>query len=539
MSAAYEALFLRAREGVGTPQMIDTGGYQSGGWHLTPSSFGVIMHRRTSAPLISCALVVVLLGLLGPGIGRAAAARAIPTLVRSACVVSLPSDERIDCYLLTVPENRTRDGSNMIHLPVIVFRSRGASPRPDPVIFTAGGPGASSLGAFSSGKTIRLLEERDFIVFEQRGTKYAQPSLDCAEVDVEHESSFLSGLGVHADEAKELDAARACFHRLTSSGIDLAGYNNAEIAEDMIDLRQLLGIKSWNLYGLSYSTWLMMDVMRMDPRGVRSALLESVEPPDVPYDEMGNANLQRSLDVLFDACATDLECSRSYPDLRSSFAQMVRSLDSRPIDIIVKDASDGNHVRPFTGRNAVDTIYSELNNAATIPHLPQAIYSASKGSYTALTALAQDGLSPDSLSWGMRYSVWCADGLPLDNPTIVDQQTHNAYPLFDGEISAAFNPAICSFWKVPAAAASEWLPLTSSIPTIIFAGEYDPNTPPSWGRRALRTLNHAYLYEFPGYSHTPSRSACAREMTIAFFDDPTKAPDTTCFARIKERQFTP
>ncbi len=281
-----------------------------------------------------------------------------------------------------------------------------------------------------------------------------------------------------------------------------------------------------------------MDVMRMDPAGVRSALLESVEPPEVPYDEMGNANLQRSLDVLFDACATDLNCSRSYPDLRSSFAQMVRSLDRRPIDIVVKDASGRNHRRPFTGRNAVDTIYSELNNAAAIPDLPKAIYSASKGNYAALTAFAQDGLSPDSLSWGMRYSVWCADGLPLDDPAIVDRETHSAHPLFDGEISAAFNPAICSFWKVPATDPSEWLPLTSSIPTLIFAGEYDPNTPPPWGRRALRTLNNAYLYEFPGYSHTPSRSACAREMTLAFFDNPTKAPDTTCFARIKERQFT-
>ncbi len=496
----------------------------------------VIMQRRIRAHSIAGAFLAALLGSLS--FGRASGALTTPTLVKSACAVNLPKDEKIDCYLLGVPENRLRNNSNVIHLPIIVFRSRSATPRSDPVIFTAGGPGASSLEAFSSGKTIRLLDERDFIVFEQRGTKYAQPNLDCAEVDAEHESSFLSGLSTQADETKELEAARACFHRLTRSGIDLAGYNNAEIAQDIIDLRQLLGIKSWNLYGLSYSTWIMMDVMRMDPAGVRSALLESVEPPDVPYDEMGNANLQRSLDVLFDACATDLNCSRSYPDLRSSFAQMVRSLDRRPIDIVVKDASGKNHQRPFTGRNAVDTIYSELNNAAAIPQLPKAIYSASKGNYAALTALAQDGLSPDSLSWGMRYSVWCADGLPLDDPTIVDRQTHSAYPLFDGEISAAFNPAICSFWKVPAAGPSEWLPLTSSIPTLIFAGEYDPNTPPSWGRRARRTLSNAYLYEFPGYSHTPSRSACAREMTIAFFDNPTKPPDTTCFARIKERQFT-
>jgi pimeloyl-ACP methyl ester carboxylesterase len=135
----------------------------------------------------------------------------------------------------------------------------------------------------------------------------------------------------------------------------------------------------------------------------------------------------------------------------------------------------------------------------------------------------------------MRYSVWCADGLPLDDASIVDEQTHRAYPLFRGEISASINPAICSFWKVRPAPSSEWLSLTSSIPTLIFAGQYDPNTPPSWGRRALRTLPNGFMYDFAGYSHTPSRSVCAREMTLAFFNDPLKAPDTACLAKIKER----
>lgn len=500
------------------------------------SSSSSAMLRGRLGPFRSGTIAVLTL-LLSTVAGRVVSAPAVSTLDRAACAIQLPSDERIDCFLLNVPENRARDGSNTIRLPVIIFRSRSSAPQPDPVVFTAGGPGASSLGAFHSGKTIRILDERDFIVFEQRGTRYARPNLDCPEVESEHERAFLSGLSVPADGAQELDAARRCFHRLVNSGIDLAGYNNAEIAQDLVDLRKLLGIKVWNLYGLSYSTWIMMDVMRLDPGSVRSALLESVEPPDVPYDEMGNVNLQRSLDVLFDACASDLECSRSYPDLRSAFAQMVQSLDRRPISITVKDAAGRNHQRPFTGRNAVDVVYSDLNDAALIPRLPKVIYAASKGNPAALAALAQDGLTPDSLSWGMRYSVWCADGLPLDDPAIVSRQTYRAHPLFDDEISAAFNPAICSFWSVPPAAATEWLPLTSSIPTLIFAGEYDPNTPPSWGRRALRTLSNGYLYEFAGYSHVPSRSACAREMTIAFFDDPTKAPDAPCFAKIKERAF--
>ena len=269
---------------------------------------------------------------------------------------------------MNVPENRARGDSKIVQLPVIVFRSRNSEPKPDPVVFTAGGPEQVPSALFPPGKlcgswTIGILLCSSSVEPNTRGQIWIARGRFGAR------ARFLLGLDVRADRAQELDAAKKCFHRLVDSGIDLAGYNNAEIAQDLVDLRRLLRIKVWNLYGLSYSTWIMMDVMRLDPHGVRSALLESVEPPDVPYDEMGNANLQRSLDVLFDACASDFGCSRSYPDLRSAFAQTVQSLDRQPISITVKDTAGGKYQRPFTGRNAVDVVYSELNDAAVIPHL--------------------------------------------------------------------------------------------------------------------------------------------------------------------------
>jgi pimeloyl-ACP methyl ester carboxylesterase len=465
-----------------------------------------------------------------------------PRLEPSPCVLTFPKEERIDCLTLVVPENRRHPTRATVRLPLMIFRSRSANPAADPVIFTAGGPGASSLGGFSSGgpasgKSIKLLDRRDFIVFEQRGTQYAQPTLRCPEVEDAQQRAYLQGFSSNVAAQQELVAVNQCHDRLVSEGIDLSAYNTEEIAADLVDLRKALRLSSWNLYGLSYGTWVMLDVMRLDHDAIRSVLLESVEPPDVPYDEMGNANLERALDAVFDGCAVDYECERAYPRVRAQFKLLLDRLYRHPATMQIKTKDGILHNRPYSGRNVVETIYSALNDISQIPLIPRVISQAAQGNLTGLLAMAEDNLSPDNLSWGMRYSVWCADGMPLADRNIVSFQTHRAFPEFGGLDSAAFNLSICDVWKVPASDLSEWQPVSSDIPTLIFAGEFDPNTPPAWGRRALRTLKNGFLYEFPGYSHSPSKSACARQMTVDFFNDPSKAVDTQCFAQIKERPF--
>jgi pimeloyl-ACP methyl ester carboxylesterase len=465
-----------------------------------------------------------------------------PRLEPSPCVLTVPKEERIDCLTLVVPENRGHPTRSTVRLPLMIFRSRSANPEADPVIFTAGGPGGSSLGGFSSGgaasgKSIKLLDRRDFIVFEQRGTRYAQPTLRCPEVEDAHRRAYLEGSSSNAAARQELVAVKQCHDRLLSEGIDLSAYNTEEIAADLVDLRKALKLSSWNLYGLSYGTWVMLDVMRLDHDAIRSVLLESVEPPDVPYDEMGNANLERALDAVFDACAVDYECERAYPRVRTQFKILLDRLYRHPATMQIKTKDGVLHIRPYNGRNAVETIYSALHDTSQIPLIPRVIFQAAQGDLTGLLGMAENNLSPDDLSWGMRYSVWCADGMPLGDRNIVSFQTHRAFPEFGGLDSAAFNLSICNVWKVPASESSEWQAISSDIPTLIFAGEFDPDTPPAWGRRALRTLKNGFLYEFAGYSHSPSRSVCARQMTVDFFNDPSKAVDTQCFAQIKERPF--
>jgi len=80
--------------------------------------------------------------------------------------------------------------------------------------------------------------------------------------------------------------------------------------------------------------------------------------------------------------------------------------------------------------------------------------------------------------------------------------------------------------------------VTSDIPTLIMAGEYDPITPPAWGRLVAETLKNSYFFEYPGVGHGASASpGCPQEMMVDFFDDPTAAPNDTCLAGMENWSF--
>ena len=90
----------------------------------------------------------------------------------------------IQCGYLIVPEDR-ENPERTIRLHVAVVSSRSSTPAPDPVIFLAGGPGVYTL--FFAHEHIEtfedILNERDLILFDQRGVGYSEPALDCPETE--------------------------------------------------------------------------------------------------------------------------------------------------------------------------------------------------------------------------------------------------------------------------------------------------------------------------------------------------------------------
>jgi hypothetical protein len=78
----------------------------------------------------------------------------------------------------------------------------------------------------------------------------------------------------------------------------------------------------------------------------------------------------------------------------------------------------------------------------------------------------------------------------------------------------------------------------SDVPSLILAGDYDPITPPAWGRRAAQTLEKSFFFQFPGIGHGASFShPCPEAITVAFVQDPTREPDASCMAEMEPLAF--
>lgn len=443
------------------------------------------------------------------------------------CVVEMAPDERIDCGVLIVPENRDERGSRPIRLPVVVFRSRATRPAADPIVFVTGGPGSSNVARRRSGRQLPFLDERDYVLLEPRGARYAQPALECPATN-ELKGEIAAGrLGGRAAQAALVREASACRQALVSSGVDLDGYTTAASADDLEDLRVALGYPAWNLYGVSYGTRLLLTLLRRHPEGVRSVVLDSVLPPEVNFDEVSAANLLRSLNLVFDGCAVDRECGAAFPDLRRQFADLVARADRRALPLVLDGADTGAKRVMVRGAQVVDAIYAALHDGQAIPVIPRILDSAASGRYASLSTLVRGNQGPSSFTWGLRYSIWCADEAPFEDAARVAAQVSPALGL-GGIDEGAATPEVCRAWNVKAAPPVENEPVTSNLPALVFAGEFDPDTPPQWGRQVLGGLSKAYYVEMRGQSHGASFNRCGVEIISSFLRDPGSPPPVGC-----------
>jgi pimeloyl-ACP methyl ester carboxylesterase len=458
----------------------------------------------------------------------------VPRFEAGPCPFSHPSEVMIECGYLVVRENRYLQHSPTIRLAVAIIRSHSNDPAPDPVVFLTGGPGQSAFELASLWFHSPFLGQRDFILFEQRGTRYSEPWLNCPEIDAALLNSFTTASSPAEEVAREASAARACRDRLQSQRIDLSAYNSRASAADLEELRQVLGYEQWNLYAISYGTRLALTVMRDYPVGLRSVILDSVYLPQASFYEEFTPKAMQTFDALFAACASDVDCQAAYPDLERTFYDTVARMNDDPIPLSV-------HIPPYnltlTGDDWAAMLFDVCYESQALPFVPWLIYQVHEGNYDVLPPLVEQ-IFPvlTSFSRGMYYSVQCYEEAPFSAPKAVADAIA-AYPGLGDFSPFRSDLAICDVWGLDSYDVAENLPVYSDVPTLVLSGEYDPITPPRWGQLAAETLSSSFFYEFPGLSHSITLHACPRDLALAFIDDPTGLPVIDCMNEANRLDF--
>ncbi len=454
-----------------------------------------------------------------------------PRFEAADCPFDEPLGQDVECGYLIVPEDRAQPGGKTIKLAVARFRSNSAKPAPDPIVYLEGGPGGSPLRALIPQFSVLfapLLEKRDLILIDQRGTGYSQPALDCPEYKEWTLSVLDQNLSAEQAEALGNQALLECRERLASSGVNLAAYDSAANAADLDDLRRALGIEKWNLYGISYGTRLALTALRDYPEGIRSIVIDSVVPLQADLYAETPANGARAFDVLFDTCAADSACNAAFPDLRRVLFDLVDRLNQSPVTFSIRLKSGEKVDMLLNGDGLMGVMFQSLYATSVIPLLPRLIYEVRDGNYALVGALQSSFLSQlDDVSFGMHFSVNCEEEAPFNTPEQLEaaRKQYADYRVFAG--MGIFD--LCKAWGSPAAGSIEDQPVRGDVPALVLSGQFDPITPPAWGRLVAETLPSGFYFELPNAGHGASLTEdCPREMVLAFLDDPATRPDSAC-----------
>lgn len=422
-----------------------------------------------------------------------------PQVLRGDAVfpARIDSSYRADCGYLIVPENRSKKNSKLIRLPYIIVRTKNGTKKADPVLFTSGGPGNSSLGWAQGITRSTLIADRDCIAFEQRGTKYAIPYLRNTELDSAWHQAYRKNL---PKDSMTIAGVKRYRERLQKRGIDLSGYNSDETANDIIDLLKLLHIDSVNLLGGSYSGGLMMTVAQKAPERVRSLVLDSPLPMFTPIDEDEPVNFMEAMRILFRHCETDSSDHQLYGGMEQKFIRYFNSIIGRTFYMPVRDGDSTLNIA-YTKNDLLQIVVSAMLDPMRMKDVPYIVTRIIAGDHAAyirpyLERIITRYTAPD----GMRMAVYCADQADYHRSHAIEE-LYRLYPfLRDYRINDVYK-AMCDCLNIPPVNKEIKQPFYSAVPALIADGEMDAACRPLYMLQIRHYLPNSQCFLFTGRGH--------------------------------------
>jgi len=448
------------------------------------------------------------------------------------------------CGYVEVPEFHTNPNGRTLKLQVAKVLSLSASTGNDPLVPLPTGPGSSAIDSFlpvmASPLGSKLRENRDVVIFEQRGLFYSEKNLVCREVHEWFGKRIFENLQGWDRIRKTAAVFAECRKSLLKKDVDLNAYRYAESAEDLIMVLDALGYRKFNILGISAGTMLAQHLMKSHSDRLRSVLINSVVRLDKPLRSLWPADSARHLEKLFALCAADKACNEAYPNLGDKLERTVRKLNAEPYRIEIENPNSGKKETAFiNGDRFAEHVFVAGYSTFGIPGLPAFIHSTDQGDYSKLKEIAEGPSGPgEKFAWGLGYSIFCSE-----SPEMGDEEIRLAglYPAFEeGVANLVWGPraarAICELWGVDRVPVEELSLPKSSVPTLLMSGQFDSISPKELAAAVARNLTNSYEIVVPSAGHSAIESGpCSISIALAFLEDPTQKPDDSCLSQISIR----
>jgi pimeloyl-ACP methyl ester carboxylesterase len=437
----------------------------------------------------------------------------------------------VTCYKIYVNQTFDNPENGKIQLAAIHAKRTGEEDA-GPLLYLHGGPGLSTLTnakKYLGSKDWKAIRERhDVVMFDYRGTGFSEPSL-CEDIIDSLKSFRMTNPSPGDFRKKKLELYLQCREMLPGRSIDLASFRSVQIAADADAVRDALKIKQWNVYGVSYGTMVGLHYIRSFPAHLRSVVLDSPFPPNAPsFDFIHTMN--ESLVHMQERLLADSLTAKKFPDIIGDFSKVSMRLNEVPVKISGVD---------FTGDDFAWAMVMSFYNTKVVHLIPLALQEFAKGNDELLSNWV---LNLSSLEQHGRVNEFqaafidCYECKPVKAEDSPDSLAAR-YPYL-AALSRKEYIELCYQFRPEKPEAKSFEAVKSDLPVLVIGGEFDPGTPPSFGRAASQSLTNAANIIVPNASHAATHyNDCTLSIVKSFLQHPSVKPDTTCISRIETIQF--
>lgn len=457
-------------------------------------------------------------------IGGAGAAAAVPGT--APCRLEGVEHEA-QCGVVQRPLDPDRPGGARIDVHFAVLPALSRQKKPDPLFFFAGGPGQSAIDLAGplSRQFARLLNRRDVVLIDQRGTGRSAP-LKCDA------AAPLRPVAELVDPRRQVERIAHCRVALQKLAWgDLAQFTTSIAVADADAVRQALGVPQVNIAGGSYGTRFALEYLRRFPQAVRRTVIDGVAPPDMVLPASFSTDNQAALDAVLAGCEADPDCRSRHPQLRVRWQAL---LAGAPRQVTVRHPLTGRaEVLPLDRGTLLGLVRPALYLPAMAALLPLAIDEAAEGRYEALigAATALDAGPAGRMAEGMHFSVVCSEDVPR-MPAATDRPGADF-----GDTFAAMYREICAAWPRGRVPDAFYTVPRAATPVLLLSGGADPVTPPRHAERVAAALGpKARTTVVGGAGHGVMALPCLRDAIFRFIDADSDADalatDVGCAAAV-------
>lgn len=446
-----------------------------------------------------------------------------------------PEDPGYRCGTVRVPISYQRPTGPSLDLAVMEKPASAPVGQPGVLLFNPGGPGESGvqiLPVLAALVPPAIAARFDLVSFDERGTGASDrlacgPSPAMAASVVPLPSTAGGPLPAATTYRGMATTCRARYRAL------FPNVDTTTAARDMDRVRQALGVRQIDYWGLSYGTVLGSTYARLFPDRVRAMVLDGAVDAAQSLTDQARQEapaIVASLDHFFTTCAADPTCPLG-TDPEAYYDRVQSALQAHPLP-----APGGGDDVPVT----VGDLYAATLFYLSVPTFggafPTAVVAAAGGNGAPLRSLSlafEEDLDGSSLV-GPQWTYACNDATQRPTPVAAGNLARSLAGRYGaiGGYAVTYDLGACTEW--PAATDPvTGVRVKGGGPILVIGNTGDPNTPHTGAVALATALGSGHLVTWEGWGHTwllnGSTDICMQQLVDAYLQTLTvPAAGATC-----------